>query len=274
MVDPTPSTPAAPAPATASAVSPAVAQRFVEPDMMMRLKIDGKDYVVPAAEAVKDIQLSKASYARMAKADQMMAEAKALEEPAKRYRDLMDLKARNPQQFVEEMERLAGVPRDATLTHEQTTTPQQAPNTRDALSERIAALEARQYQTSIEAEIQQTLDSYPLFRTNAKAREAARTQIAAQMLVDQRAQQTTSVSDVAKDFHTFLFDSGVKEATAERDARQARQGSLPSIPSNIGPADLAAMPNVTAEDFKKPGAIMAKLRQTMQRFGGQAAGNV
>src|SRR5690242_10864938 len=141
--------------------------------MLMRLKVDGKELVVPAAEAVKDIQLAKASYDRMAKAERIVQEAKANEEPAKKYRDLEELRKRNPSQFLEEMERWAGVQRDAgSLSSEHTTLEQQAPNTRDALKpvlDRLAHLESRTYQTELEGDIQRQLDSYPLFRQNAKA---------------------------------------------------------------------------------------------------------
>lgn len=272
MADQVPAqTPATPAqsPAQAAAASPAVQQRFAQDNDLLRLNVYGREQVIPVSEVKRDAQTYLAGKQALEQAKQLREETRTDQEHARRWRDIEMRLRMNPQATLKELERLAGVHHNAQegLPQEiEQSRPVPDPNTR-ALEDRIAQLESRTNQTLLEQQMRQTLDTFPLFTQDEKARRVAEKQILAALVVDRNA----DLSQVAREVHSELFDLRSGNATAVRDQR-AELARTPNIPANLGVPDLADIPQGTAKSLED-GSFLKNFRAAASRFAGQVSGN-
>jgi hypothetical protein len=253
-------TPNTPAP------SPAVQQRFAEPDMLVRANIFGKETIVPVSVATADYQTREAGRQALEEAKRIRAEQHIDREHAERWRTLEHQLKTNPEQALAGLERLSGVTRQAQGFSEATPTSVDDPKTRE-FNERLARIEANHNQVALKARVGEALDAFPYFRTDPEARAFAEKQILAHTVIN----PSTDPMDVAREVHSHEMKRASMAATAQRDGREANAAALPVVPAGAGYPDLSDIPQGKASDLSD-GTFRKNFLAAASRFGGTVLG--
>ncbi len=275
MADPTPIPAVTPAPVP---VSPAVAQRFAEPDMLYRGNIYGKEQIVPIKVLAEGWQSKEAGKMAIAEANRMKAELHLDSEHAARWRRL-ESQLTNPstrEQAFADLERLAGVTRAASFDPSDPRSAQAAddPKTR-VLDERLRRIEEGQNQIALKARINETLDHFDVFKQDPELRSDAETQILAMQVVN----PASDPMEIATRIYNRELTRGSASATQQRDQRQAAQKAMPLVPAGLGMPDLTDIPQGKAGDTRDGGpdgmtTFKRNFMEAARRFTQAARGNV
>lgn len=254
-----------PAPATAQ-VTQAVAQRFAEDDMNLRLMVNGKERILPVSKIKEEVQMEFAGRERLDEAKRFVQQNRALIEAGQQKVSLDNELRMNPVATMQRLAREHNVDLSTFAPAQQNTDPvtngsasQGSDYTRELLK-RVERLEGTLTEGQLISQLDAELDSYPLFKNDSFSRENAKTVALAHMNLHQGA----IPRELLGEYHTRRLQEMSGRETAVRDSRAELVNTMPNIPSSAGapPAPPADAPKFS--DLRGDGSWFQKAMKSVQ----------